>query len=139
VYCVFDRDDHHYYADALIKAQNINGKIKTKGRNGVPIRFAAIPSDPCFDLWFLIHFEPITREEHRDEIQRLLKTFISGYSKGCRGMFSLTVGDIEKACKHAEVLRQRKRQTGNSNPSTDVDILVKRLNEIGKMNPYFRP
>jgi hypothetical protein len=54
-------------------------------------------------------------------------------------MFSLTVGDIEKACKHAEVLRQRKRQTGNSNPSTDVDILVKRLNEIGKMNPYFRP
>jgi hypothetical protein len=139
VYCVFDRDDHHYYANALIKAQNISGKIRTKGREGVPISFTAIPSDPCFDLWFLIHFKLITREEHRDEILRLLKIAIPGYSKGCRGMFDRTIGDLNKACKHAESLRQRKSQTGNSNPSTDVDILVNRLNEIGKMNPSFRP
>jgi hypothetical protein len=138
VYCVFDRDDHLHYTNAILKAQSINGKIKTKGKESVTIRFAAIPSDPCFELWFLIHFQPITREEHRDEILRLLKSCVSGYSKGCRGMFNRTVADFEKACEHAELLRKRKMQTGNSNPSTDVDILVKRLNDIGKMNPYFR-
>jgi hypothetical protein len=139
VYCVFDRDDHQHYANAISKAESINGKTKTKGREGVAVTFMAIPSDPCFELWFLIHFQPITREEHRDEIQRLLKTRMPGYTKGCRGMFGLTLADFAKACEHAKLLRQRKQQTGNSNPSTDVDILVLRLNEIGKMNPYHRP
>lgn len=139
VYCVFDRDEHQHFADAISKTQTISGKLKTKGREGVPISFTAISSDPCFELWYLIHFQPITREEHRDEIRQLLTKFVPGYTKGCKGMFNRTIADLEKACKHAELLRQRKKHTGNNNPSTDVDILVIRLNEIGKMSPYHRP
>jgi hypothetical protein len=139
IYCVFDRDDHLYYQNALSKAQNLNGKLKTREKESVS--FMAIPSDPCFELWFLIHFQsqPVTREEHRDEIQSLLGKCIPGYSKGCSGMFGRTIADFEKACRHADLLRQRKRETGNSNPSTDVDILFKRLNALGKMNPCYRP
>lgn len=132
VYCVFDRDDHHYYQVAIDKARLLRDKCGKKGKS-----FMAIPSDPCFELWFLLHFQEHTREEHRDQIQRLLRTHISDYRKGCAGMLKNTVQNLDEACKRAETLRVRTGKTGNSNPSTDVDFLVRRLNEIGKMNPLY--
>jgi hypothetical protein len=54
VYCVFDRDNHYYFADAISKAQMLNARFEKKGKE-----FKAIPSNPCFELWFLLHSRSI--------------------------------------------------------------------------------
>ena len=102
IYCVFDRDEHLHYKEAISKAQSKAGKLWTKEKGNAPVVFMAIPSDPCFELWFLIHFQEFTREEHRDEVQRLLETHVPGYNKGCGGMFSNMFTNFKM---HANMLR----------------------------------
>jgi hypothetical protein len=132
VYCIFDRDDHAHYHEAIRSAHAIDGKLRTE-EPAAPIRFAAVPSVPCFELWFLLHFEAVTREDTRDAIARRLKAFIPEYEKNLADMFSRTRGELEAACSRAAEARRRAASTGNDNPSTDVDILVKRLIEMGDM------
>jgi hypothetical protein len=130
VYCVFDRDDHQYYDEALRKAKLLESSLKNKEKNQV--FFQAIPSNPCFELWYLIHYENLTREEHRDAVQNKLKKYIPDYEKNLRHMWNLLYPDKEKAIAHALVLRKRKEETNNPNPSTDVDLLISRLLKISK-------
>lgn len=68
VYCIFDRDDHAHYREAIQAASGLDGRLKTSVPVS-PVRFKAIPSVPCFELWFLLHFEAVTREEHRARIR----------------------------------------------------------------------
>ena len=71
VYCVFDRDDHPNFNNALASAAALDRKHRNELKQ--PIRFTAIPSIPCFELWLLLHFECITRECHRNEVYDLLR------------------------------------------------------------------
>jgi len=130
VYCIFDRDDHLHYHEAITKARSLDGKIKTKNPIA-PVRFKAIPSVPSFELWFLFHFSALTREEHRDTITHLLKAEMPDYGKNRRDMFKITFPSLNLAFTRAATARQRREDTGNDNPSTDADLLVKRLFEAG--------
>lgn len=56
IWCVFDRDAHPNFAEALRLA------------HGHGINLAI--SNPCLELWFLLHFEDQTRHLERDEAQR---------------------------------------------------------------------
>ncbi len=132
VYCIFDRDDHAYYREAIGAARALDGKLRTKAP-AAPIRFAAIPSVPCFELWFLLHYEAVTREEHRDAITRRLKAWIPDYEKHLDNIFARTREWLAAAYVHAADERRRASVSGNDNPSTDVDLLVRRLIEIGDM------
>ena len=132
VYCIFDRDEHVHYREAIAKAAALDGKIKPKGAAS-PLRFIAIPSVPCFELWFLLHFKTVTHELERDEAQRALKQQMPDYGKNLPDMFARTKERLETAYANADRTRARKAETENDNPSTDVDILVKRLFEIAAM------
>ena len=56
VFCVFDRDTHGSYYGAISKINAINKKIKNK-----QTVFEAITSDPCFELWLILHFTYTTK------------------------------------------------------------------------------
>jgi hypothetical protein len=96
-------------------------------------RFARIPSVPCFELWFLLHFEAVTRGLERDEAERNLRRQVPDYDKNLPDMFARTKERLESAYGNAAREHVRRADTGNDNPSTDVDILVKRLFEIAAM------
>jgi hypothetical protein len=132
VYCLFDRDEHAHYHEAMRSAAALDGKLRTRAPSSA-VRFRAIPSVPCFELWFLLHFEAVAREEHRDTMVRRLKTWIPDYEKHLDDMFSRTRARLEAAYANAAEERRRAAQSGNDNPSTDVDLLVRRLIEIGDM------
>jgi hypothetical protein len=132
VYCIFDRDDHAHYREAIRKALELDGKLATKPPR-TRIRFNAIPSIPSFELWFLLHFETLTREEDRCAVLRKLKCFVPDYEKSLVDMFERTFSRLASAYTGAEEERRRKAMAGNDNPSTDMDILVKRLFAIGEM------
>jgi hypothetical protein len=136
VYCIFDRDDHEHYREALVQARDLDGTIRIEDSDS-RAAFYAIPSVPCFELWFLLHFREVTREMDRHEAKRILTSFIPGYEKSSPDMFAKTLRGLEDAYARAAEERIRRRETGNDNPSTDMDILVKRLFEIGAMKEAY--
>jgi len=68
---VFDRDEHSSYSAAIEKVRQLDCAKKNKERT--PIVFRAVPSNPCFELWYLLHFVDHSRDTSRDEVYRLLK------------------------------------------------------------------
>ena len=131
VYCVFDRDDHPGFHNALQSVAAIDQKYKNDLKQ--PIRFAAIPSIPSFELWLLLHFDCITREIHRDEVVSLLRqpNRLPSYDKGQGGHFARTRDKLHVAFDHAAQLIAERERHGNENPFTAVGELVQRLVALG--------
>jgi len=131
VYCVFDRDDHPGFHNALQSVAAIDQKYKNDLKQ--PIRFTAIPSIPSFELWLLLHFDCITREIHRDEVVSLLRqpNRLPSYDKGQGGHFARTRDKLPVAFDHAAQLIAERERHGNENPFTAVGELVQRLVALG--------
>jgi len=87
VFAVFDRDDHLNYKSALDKAQAFSNFYSD---NGVNVRFKAIPSVPCFELWLLLHIQDIFEPIHRNLIYQRLKesSLLKGYEKNQTDIFT---------------------------------------------------
>src|SRR5277367_1637370 len=62
VWCVFDVDEHPFLAEAQQKAD----------ANGVKVAV----SNPCFELWALLHFQDRRAHVDRREAQRLCREYI---------------------------------------------------------------
>ncbi|HOY62439.1 MAG TPA: RloB family protein [bacterium] len=119
VWCVFDRDAHESF-DAAIKMAKDNG-------------FGIAVSNPCFELWYLLHFRNQTAHIERDDVKRSLREHIIGYESNMKEVFSEINDKMEKAEKHAHGLRLKHEGDGSpetQNPSTGVDALIKRLRDI---------
>ena len=116
-YCVFDRDEHPEYANAIAKAAALRRKFKNDENK--PIVIEAIYSNPCFELWILSHFDQrVTRHIERSEAFSKVKQCIPEYSKGFREVFSLTRERLGVAYDHAELMRAICKDRGTDNPMT---------------------
>lgn len=114
VWCIIDVDEHHRLDSALKLASTEN------------IRVAL--SNPCFELWLLLHF--VVWRAHLTTLvaQRELRKHLPDYDKhlDCR----VIKGKYEIARSRAqELLSQHERNDvdGNTNPSSDVWRLVEEL------------
>jgi hypothetical protein len=67
VWCVFDIDSHPNVADAVQMARD----------NGIHLAI----SNPCFELWLLLHLRDSPGARHRHDVQRMLAEFLPGYEK----------------------------------------------------------
>lgn len=70
-WCVFDRDDHEKIHEAFDQAK----------ANNILVAF----SNPCFELWFLLHFRYHSAHIHRDNLMPLLKGHFPNYDKNMEG------------------------------------------------------
>lgn len=84
VFAVFDRDSHLTYHDALHYAATLDGQLLNDEKTAV--RFRAIPSVPCFELWLLLHYVFVQAMLHRDEAFQRLCEYIPTYAKGASGI-----------------------------------------------------
>ena len=113
VWCVFDIDDHKRIADAKQQARD----------NGIGL----IVSNPCFDLWILLHYQDLTQHTHRHKVQSLCRKHIPGYVKSppCDKLLQL----FPEAEKRATALNKwhASRCTDGDNPSTNVHNLVAKI------------
>lgn len=128
VFAVFDRDDHRTYADALSRARALDNTLRNDGKQLV--RFFAVPTVPCFELWLLLHYQNQLAPLHRSEALDRLKTHIPGYAKGATGIYALTEPKIVDANGRAAHLRSQYTPDNGTDPYTDVDTLVERLRAI---------
>lgn len=125
VYAVFDRDEHAGFDEALRKVAALDGKLKNDNKQGV--RFQAVVSVPCFELWLLIHYEEVGAAIHRKEVQKRLLKHMPDYTKGASDLFSRTQGHLDDAMKRAASMKKRLRADDWSEPFTDVDVPVREL------------
>jgi hypothetical protein len=130
VFCVFDMDDHQSFQVAKSKAQALNLKMKSDEHQQVP--FFAVTSVPCFELWLLLHFELLSREENRDFVQSAVRRHLPRYTKGASGTFTSTRHLVSAAFDNALTLREQRKRTGRENPGTEMDILTRFLIEVGE-------
>ena len=122
VYAVFDRDDHPSYFEALELANSLDGKLRNDVKQ--PVRFYAVASVPCFELWLLLHYEEIQHSLHRDDVISRLKQYIPGYTKGESGNFEITRKFLDGAQARAQKLAIQGHAFDDTKPYTDIGKLV---------------
>jgi hypothetical protein len=131
VYAVFDRDDHQSYFDALSLAQSLDNKYRNELKETV--RFFAVASVPCFELWLLLHFQDIKSALHRDDVFRRLKKYLPRYEKGMRGVFALTRDGRDVASARATALATCHSPHDAPEPFTAIGELVAQLTSLGQV------
>ena len=129
---VFDKDTHSNFGDALDRINNL--KSLRKHRN---IAFSAITSNPCFEVWFLMHFQIFAkpcvasgRKSPCDNVIVKLKKQpgFNKYKKGDDSHFNLLYLKLDAAKNNAKNALEQICAAGyskhNGNPSTLVYKLV---------------
>jgi hypothetical protein len=127
VFCVFDRDTHGDYQQAL----DTIARLKPRGV------FTAINSVPCFEYWLLLHFTHTDKPFHAtgrysvgDMVKRELKRYWPVYEKAMSGSFLHCVKQLDFAKTNAARALKSAQANGNDNPSTRVHELVEYLQSI---------
>ena len=116
VWCVFDADRH---TDKNIK--------KAKDLAGDKIKLCL--SNPCFELWYLLHFYYFGNRVSTSEVQNKLANYIKNFDKA-KDYFDLFLPKRDKAIQNAKKLNQKHKTariellSTQSNPSTQVFQLV---------------
>lgn len=130
VFCVFDKDRHASYQQAL---DMIHGKKLRKEHI-----ILTITSVPCFEFWILLHFRKTTRNFDTgpgsicDQVIADLKSFLPQYTKGTRGLY-LQIKEMRPAAiKHAREVARHGKGAGTDHPSTQIHELVVYLMDLKK-------
>lgn len=134
VFCVFDRDNHESYERALdqIKSHKPRSKAKSK-----PC-YQAITSEPCFEIWLLLHFIYTTKSyvstgnrSACDNVIADLCQHLPNYTKNVKDLFGkISTEKRECAIENAKKLEKHNEKTGSSNPHTYVYKLVEHLMNV---------
>lgn len=123
VWAVFDRDEHPRFDEAVALCE----------RGGVHVG----RSNPCFELWLVLHETDHDRAEDRHEMQKILESLRPEYDMSgaktpdCDEMLA-RVEDAEERSKRQ---LENREQGGNpyGNPSTTVGRLTHAIREAAKL------
>ena len=114
IWCVFDTDQHENLPHAITDAR----------QSGIEVAV----SNPCFELWLVLHLREQTAYIDRHDVQRLSRDLGLSNGKRIAATASSTLVDSFQAAKErAQALDQRhagNNSAARSNPSTDVWRLV---------------
>lgn len=125
-YIVLDLDCDNSKAK-LIKS--LSGKTKN-------IKF--VPSNPCFEVWFLLHFKYSTHSyNNSSEVIRELKTFIPNYEKtkdiNCTlcPLLEVALENANRLSDHYQSL-EMEWPSNDCNPMTEVPVIINKIKELDK-------
>lgn len=110
VWCVFDVDEHPHLRETLDMAK------------GNDIELAI--SNPCFELWLVLHFRDSPGLRHRHALQSMMKAFVSNYDK--KVDFSIYAPTYRDALARARRLARQADDDDepHRNPTTGVFSLT---------------
>ncbi len=113
VWGVFDVDDHPNLEEAL--------ELATREDIQVAV------SNPCFELWALLHFQDQHANIPRNKVRQALKTHLRDYEKELD--FSALHGAYDVAVARAQGLEQTAKRIGEPgrNPTTGVFALTEAI------------
>ncbi len=127
VYCVFDKDSHSTFSNALDRIKNLKPKNT----------FFAVTSIPCFEYWILLHFKytskpyySVGKKSSGDMVMSDLNNAWPEYKKNMEGVFKSIFDKLESAKKYAIRANNEANANQTDNPTTEVHELVSYLQEI---------
>ncbi|WP_082877084.1 RloB family protein [Hydrogenophaga crassostreae] len=122
VWAVFDRDEH----------PRVNEAIELAKSNRIDIAF----SNPCFEIWPLLHLINYGGQDDRHRIQRRLRALMPQYDheNGAVIDFDLVKDKVDDAFNRSKSLLLQRETEGIplGCPSTTVGILVRKIIENGR-------
>lgn len=119
IWCVCDVDEHPNLSQACNQARE----------EGIHVAL----SNPCFELWALLHFQDQTRTIHRHEAQRQVRSLLGVKEAKLIPLEKLHAG-YDEAVQRARELRKTAdstRQPGR-NPTTNLDELTEKIRQGGQ-------
>lgn len=123
VWAVFDRDEHPRFTEAVALCRH----------GGVQVA----RSNPCFELWLILHEQDHDRHEERDKIQRILERIRPDYVRdgGKTPDCDDLVTRVEQAEQRAEAQLTRREDSGDpfGNPSTTVGRLTHQIRQANRL------
>lgn len=125
-YCIFDTD-----VDPN-KNKIIEDAIQLAKKNNVKI----ITSSPCFELWFLLHYDYTTANMDSEEVIKRLKEYYPKYEKNIN-IYPDIIKEIDLAIDRAKKIEKyqidnnRRIGTVEANPNTEVYKIVEYLMKKG--------
>jgi hypothetical protein len=116
VWCAFDRDQHERFEDACQMARDNQLELAV--------------SNPCFELWLLLHFRESPGAQHRRHLQKKLEQFLPGYDKHFD--FDLVADRVDQAVRRARRLHKEATRLGEPflNPTTGVYRLIESIARV---------
>ena len=119
-WCVFDIDEHPYVDQALQLA--------------VSSQISIAVTNPCIELWFLLHFEDQTADLHRHKAQQI-SSDLFGFEKVPTAVALIKLAArYEDARQRAQALDRKHELDGSpprSNPSSSMWCLIDQIREPG--------
>lgn len=142
IWCVFDVDINYNNNNSIqskIKEIEEAKKLINKKEN---VNVAI--SNPCFELWYLLHYEYTTAAlKSFNDVEKKLKSYISDYSKN-GDFYNQLVQNIDIAIKNGVNLRKHHESLGKnlskvkdlveSTPYTEVVDLIKYIEKLQGKN-----
>lgn len=123
VWCAFDRDQHERFQDACQMARDNQLELAV--------------SNPCFELWLLLHFRDSPGARHRHYVQTMLKNkkYLPGYDKHFD--FERVADLVDQATERARRLDQGAARMGETfrNPTTGFYRLVESIARVEPPTP----
>lgn len=120
VFCVVDVDHHTTLDDARSFAKG----------NGLEL----IVSRPCFERWYLLHFERGDRPyDFYDHLAKQLKSHLPDYDKGRFTDFASLWDRIDTALANAQRLRKSREVDPEQAAYTDVDLIILAMREASQL------
>lgn len=126
VFCVFDRDTHATYYNAISKVDAINKRIGNEN----PV-FSAITSNPCFEIWLILHFNYTTKfytasqkKSASNQVVSDLVNYLNDYKKSSKNAFEQTIAMLQTALDNADKLADYCKKNYIDSPATKMDELM---------------
>ena len=125
-YCIFDTD-----VDPN-KNKIIEEAIQLANKNNIKI----ITSSPCFELWFLLHYDYTTANMDSEKVIKRLKEYYPKYEKNIN-IYPDIIKEIDLAIDRAKKIEKyqidinRRIGTVEANPNTEVYKIVEYLMKKG--------
>lgn len=134
VFCIFDRDSHDSYEAAKSKVITLNKSTRFPAKG-----ISSILSIPCFELWFILHYDSHRKPYHKTGKKSSCENLISELKK-IEGFESyektITSAQLEllflrtdDAIKNSKLSLDASKKDGEENPSTSTHVLVEYLIE----------
>lgn len=118
IWVMFDRDDHPQFEQAIKDAQQKGIKIAV--------------SNPCFELWCLLHHQDQDAHIERAECRRLLESY-GTYNRRKKSFEGSVIAEKwSDAEQRARTILLNRQREGNpfGNPSCTVHHLTKRIRDV---------
>lgn len=119
IWCVFDVDEHPKVPEAIALAQ----------AHGIEV----VISNPCIELWFILHFEDQTAAIDRHQAQHRAEELLSCKKNLTDDAIELLYARYADARRRAQALDAKHQGDGSpprSTPSSDVWRLIEHLRSL---------